>query len=137
LQTDTSDCSEIAALTAALIKLQGINADHLSAMFDYSTRMGPAYAGHDIVYAAGMWVDAQINVAFAVDLSAIAAVPPEQRLSTLLDAGQVYGFYNWYLKPEVRQNQLDHGLDGGILAFYYYWYFAGIGQGNSTVTKIG
>jgi hypothetical protein len=54
-------------------------------------------------------------------------------LPSLLAQQRVFGFYNWYLNPAVRAAQLAHGQDGGILSFYYQYYFAGIGQGNTTI----
>ena len=46
---------------------------------------------------------------------------------------RAFGFYDWYLQPNVRQDQLARGVDGGIIAFYYQYYLAGIGQGNTNL----
>lgn len=131
LPLDIGECSEIAALTTALIRIQGITANRVSVVLDYTTRDKPFFAGHQVCYAAGMWIDSEVNVAFKVDLKVLQSIQPSVRLRYLLNIQQVFGFYNWYLKPEVRLAQTNRGVDGGVLVAYYDGYFAGLGQGDS------
>ena len=126
------DCDQIAELLSILARAEGIAAHRLILHFDYAAAPGRFVASHDVVYAGGLWLDAEINTAFAVNLHQIVQQPPAQRLSYLFANHAVFGFYNWYLQPQVRAAQLRHGLDGGILSFYYAYYFAGLGQGNSS-----
>jgi transglutaminase-like putative cysteine protease len=133
LQLRTGDCTEIANLLSILVRAQGIPAQELAQSYNYATPTGPFVSSHVVVYAGGLWLDAEINIAFKASLSQLHQTPPAQRLENLLADQQVFGFYNWYLQPQVRASELAHGLDGGILAFYYQYYFQGIGSGNSIV----
>jgi len=133
LHLKTGDCTEIADLEALLVRAQGIPARIVGQIYSYQSPAGYVGAQHVVAYAGGLWLDAEINTAFQVDLAHLAAVPPYSRLPDLLSAHRVYGFYNWYLQPQVRAEQLARGLDGGILGFYYLYYFAGFANGNSQV----
>jgi hypothetical protein len=132
LSLPTGDCSTIAQLTASFARLQGIDAQVVDLEVDYTTRLGEFAGGHAVVSAGGLWLDAQTNIAFNMDPAAIQALPPGKRLPSLLAGGDVYGFYNWYLNPAVRAEQLQRGLDGGAMAFFWHYYLAGLGQGNTT-----
>jgi transglutaminase-like putative cysteine protease len=131
LNFSVGDCGTIAQLTATFCRLQGIEAQVVSISPDFWTPTGEFSGVHAVCQAAGLWLDAQTNIAFQMDPVAIQAVPPDQRLPALLQNGQVYGFYNWYLNPDVRAEQLQRGLDGGAQAFFWHYYLAGLGQGNS------
>jgi hypothetical protein len=133
LQLRTGDCSEIADLLQGLLRCQGIAAPELVQVYNYKTPLGRFVASHVVVYTGGMWLDAEINTAFRLQLHQLTKVPPSQRLSSLLKGDDVFGFYDLYLKPQVRLSELRHGVDGGIIAFYYQYYFAGIGQGNTSL----
>jgi hypothetical protein len=129
----TGDCTEIAELVLTLLQAQGISGRLLNQNYNYPTNLGTFAAKHAVVYADGLWIDAQINTAFRVDLHGLANVAPDQRLDCLLASRHVYGFYNWYLEPQVRAKELHLGVDGGIVSFYYQYYFAGIGNGLSEI----
>jgi Transglutaminase-like superfamily len=134
LHLRAGDCAEIAQLLQAVVQAEGIPARQLVQSYNYPSALGPFIASHDVVYAGGLWLDAEINTAFRLDLARFEGIAPAQRLNSLFDSNRVFGFYNWYLQPAVRQAQLSHGLDGGIIAFYYQYYFAGIGQGHTQLT---
>jgi hypothetical protein len=125
-------CSEIAQLTAAFAQLQGISAQVIGLNIDFTVNGSEFYSAHQVVSADGMWLDAQTNIAFNFDPVAIQSLSPYQRLPSLLNSGNVYGFYNWYLNPSVRAQQLAAGQDGGSGAFDWYYYLAGLGQGTTT-----
>jgi hypothetical protein len=136
LHLRSGDCTEIAELLQSLVQLQGIPAKELEQSYNFQTSVGHFIASHDVVYAGGLWLDAEVNTAFALNLTAIQRVPPAARLQSLLANNRVFGFYNWYLQPQVRAEQLARGLDGGILSFDYQYYFEGIGQGNTSLRFI-
>lgn len=131
LHLRAGDCTEIAELLVVLAQAQGIAARSLGQSYSYPTDRGAFVSSHVAVYAGGLWLDAEINVAFALDFRNLLQIAPEARLQTLLNTRRVFGFYNEYLRPDVRTAQLSRGLDGGIIAFYYQYYFAGIGNGNT------
>jgi hypothetical protein len=131
LNLPTACCTQIAELTASFARLQGIDAQVISLDADYATPQGTFGGGHMIVQAGGLWLDAQTNIAFAMDPVALQGWDPQQRLPMLLGAGNVYGFYNWYLNPSVRAEELTRGLDGGAMAFYWQYYLGSLGQGNT------
>lgn len=132
LNTSIGDCSEYATLIAALGRLQGIAARTNWIVIDYPSQLGRFYAGHVVAEAEGMLFDGQNNVAFRGSLASIAAAAaPANRLQALLDSGGVFGFYNYQLKPDIRARQVKLGMDGGVILFYYKYYFEGIGQGTS------
>ncbi len=134
LHLHTSDCVGIAQLLQFLVKADGIPARQLVQSYHYQSALGPFIASHDVVYAGGFWLDAEINTAFRLNLAQLVRIPPNQRLESLFEHHRVYGFYDWYLQPQVRQAQLARGLDGGIIAFYYQYYLGGIGQGRTELT---
>jgi hypothetical protein len=127
------DCVEISDLLLSLVRAQGIPAHELAQSYHYLTPQGRFVASHDVVYADGMWLDAEINTAFGVNLSQLRALSPDSRLQSLLNHHQVFGFYDFYLQPQVRLHQLREGQDGGIIAFYYQYYFEGIGKGHTRI----
>jgi hypothetical protein len=124
-------CTEIAQLTASFAHLQGISAQVISFTTTLPTALGDFGGAHTFVSAGGMWLDAQSNIAFNFDPIAIQALPAYQRLTSLLNSGNVYGFYNWYLNPSIRNEQLQRGLDGGTVAFAWYYYLAALGSGTT------
>jgi hypothetical protein len=126
-------CTQLADLELILIRAQGIPARELAQAYNYQTPDGQIAATHVVVYAGGLWLDAEINTAFVVNLNTLGRISPFSRLSNLLAADRVLGFYNWYLQPQVRAEQLARGVDGGIIAFYYDYYFAGYHNGASLV----
>jgi hypothetical protein len=126
-------CTQLADLELILIRAQGFKAQELAQAYNYVSPGGLITATHVVVYAGGHWLDAEINTAFAVNLNKLAQVSPFDRLTNLLDSRAALGFYNWYLQPQVRQDQLSRGVDGGIIAFYYQYYFAGFHNGKSLV----
>jgi hypothetical protein len=130
------DCAQISDLLSMLLRAQGIKASEVVQSYNYRTPIGHFIASHDVVYAKGLWLDAEINTAFAVSLSTLHRTAPAARLPDLLSGHHVFGFYNDYLQPHVRLSQLRHGLDGGIIAFYYQYYFQGIGQGHTQITLV-
>ena len=81
----------------------------------------------------GMVFDPLNNVALQVDLANIVGVAPSDRLNYLLVNHFVYGFYNINLKPEVRQVYVEQNNDPGLLPYYYYYDFEGMGQGHTTL----
>jgi hypothetical protein len=127
----SGDCRQIADLLSMLVRAEGIPVHELTQSYNYMTPQGLFQASHDVVYADGLWLDAEINTAFAVNLQQFTHISPNRRLDFLLDNHHVFGFYNWYLQPQVRAAQIANGYDGGILSFYYQYYFAGIGQGGT------
>jgi hypothetical protein len=133
LHLQVGDCAQIAQLLESIIHIEGIPALQLAQYYKFTTPLGSFVSSHDVVYAGGLWLDAEINTAFALDLKHFVKTAPYHRLSSLLNHHEVFGFYNWYLQPPVRAAQLEHGLDGGILSFYYQYYFAGIGQGETAL----
>jgi hypothetical protein len=136
LHLRVGNCTQIADALAGLVQAEGIPARELGQVYNYQTPLGLFQASHVSVYANGLILDAEINVAFAVNLKALGQVSPAARLPALLDSQRVFGFYNWYLQPQVRLNQLARGQDGGILSFFYQYYFAGIGQGDTALTFV-
>ncbi len=133
LHLPTGDCSEIADLLSLLVRAQGLAAQEIAQSYNYPSPLGPFVSDHVAVYAGGLWLDAEANTAFALDLRHLQQIPAGSRLPDLLDSHRVFGFYNDYLQPQVRQEQLRRGLDGGIIAFYYQYYFAGIGDGHTQI----
>jgi hypothetical protein len=133
LHLSMGDCSEIADLAHLLIQAEGIPVQLVEQGYSYQSAIGFIGAGHVAVYAGGLWLDAEINTAFAFTFRDLARTAPNQRLQSLLDHHRVYGFYDWYLQPQVRAEQLARGWDGGIIAFYYKYYLAGYQNGNSRV----
>jgi hypothetical protein len=131
LHLRTGDCNEIGFLLTNLVRAAGVRASALAQIYNYPSTQGPFQASHVVVYAGGLWLDAEINTALAVDLNQIARISPMSRLQHLQDRRRVFGFYDWYLEPNVRGEQLSRGVDGGIIAFYYQFYLAGIAQGNT------
>jgi hypothetical protein len=136
LHLKTGSCAQIAELLKSVVLAEGIQARELVQSYNYATPHGRFVATHAAVYAGGLWLDAEINTAFRINLRTIGATPPNARLPALLASHAVFGFYNWYLQPHVRATQLVRGLDGGILSFYYQNYFAGIGQGQTKLTLV-
>ncbi len=137
LPMTSGDCSEFASLTAALCKIQGFEARIVSWVSSYTSPTGGVIVGvHAVAYVNGMLLDALANIGIQVNLDAIRHVPPAQRLQRLLDQGLVYGFYDWFAKPEVRQVHLARGYDAAVIPLYYFYYFEGIGQGKSSLTMI-
>jgi hypothetical protein len=134
LHMRAGDCTEIGHLMTVLAKAQGIHARTLGQSYNYPTPQGKFVASHVVAYAGGLWLDAEINVAFALDFRNLARIRPASRLEALLNRRRVFGFHNEYLRPPVRLAQLSRGLDGGILSFYYKYYFAGIGNGHTQLT---
>jgi hypothetical protein len=134
LQLQTGDCSEQAGLVAMLAQLMGISGQRVSLICNFnSPQVGPFFAGHEIFYAAGLWVDAETNIAFGVEPGKLLSIAPQNRLQALMNQHLVFGFYNWYLTPAVRSEQLGLGQDGGIIAYFYPYYFAALGQGATTL----
>ncbi len=133
LHLQAGDCVEIAQLLTILLHAEGVAARDLGLVDNFETNLGQFVSGHVLVNAGGLWLDAETNTAYALSLQQIERVPPAERLQTLFDAGRVFGFYNWYLQPQVRQKDVAIGQDGGIVAFYYQYYLEGIGQGNTKV----
>lgn len=123
------DCTEYAELVYELARLMGISATVSSIGWDFPTRLGRFYSSHVMVFANGLWIDPEINLAFRVDLATLRATDPARRLETILNSGKVYGFYNYLVYPSVRAEQLGRGVDGGVIAFYYYYYLMGMYQG--------
>jgi hypothetical protein len=136
LHLPTGDCTQIANLTLGMVRAEGIPARELGQIYNYPSPQGLFQANHVVVYANGLWLDAEINTAFAINLNTLGAIPPAARLEQLLDNQEVFGFYDWYLQPQVRLDQLAQGQDGGIIAFYYQDYLAGIGQGNTALNFV-
>jgi hypothetical protein len=131
LHLSTGDCTQIANALLGLVRAEGISARELAQVYNYPTPVGQFAANHVVVFADGLWLDAEINTAFAININTLASTNPANRLQTLLDGQHVFGFYDWYLQPQVRLNQLSQNQDGGIIAFYYQWYLEGIHQGNT------
>ena len=145
LGTPLGDCNEYADLLTALLRVQKVEANSVSYHFSFIARswggkvtFSPKFdASHCVVHAGGMLVDATVNIAF--DLQGdfdMKDVPRQQRLTRLIETNRVYGFYNWLLKPDVREEVLAGDTDGGILAFYYYYYLYGVGTEESTRTVL-
>ncbi len=136
LHLHTGDCTEIANLLNLLVRSQGIASQEVAQIYNFHTSVGQFVASHVAVYAGGLWLDSEINTAFALSMSQFRQIHPSARLEALLHGHHVFGFYNWYLKPQVRHHQLQQGEDGGIIAFYYLYYFQGIGSKHSTVDLV-
>lgn len=136
LHLKNGDCNEIADLLLILCKAQGIAGRLLGQVYNYPTANGAFVSSHVVVHAGGLWLDAQTNTAYALDLRNLQRIAPAGRLRTLVDTRRVFGFYNWYLQPQIRQQQLAQGYDGGIIAFYYKHYFEGIGQGHTRLSYL-
>jgi hypothetical protein len=136
LHLKQGDCNEIADLLNILVRAQGIGGRILGQVYNFPTEQGTFVSNHAVVYAGGLWLDAQTNMAFALDFRNLKRIAPQQRLRSLLDTRRVFGFYNWYLQPHIRQQQLAAGYDGGIIAFYYKYYFEGIGQGRTQLSFV-
>jgi hypothetical protein len=134
LNLQTGDCSEEAALCQKLAALMGITGPRLDLVSNFnSPQLGLFFAGHEIFYADGLWIDAETNMAFAVQPGNLLAVAPLKRTASLFNSHQVYGFFNWYMTPVVRTEQLGLGQDGGVIAYYYPYYFQSLGQGSTTL----
>jgi hypothetical protein len=135
LRLPQGDCSEYAELFRQLAKLQGYDAKHLSWVTNYfsPTANTYVYSEHALVRVDGMVFDPLNNVAMQVDLANIVGVAPTNRLTYLLANHDVFGFYNWNLKPEVRQVYVEENQDPGVLPFYFYYDFEGMGQGYTTL----
>lgn len=126
----TGDCTEYAELLFELARLMGISAKVSSIGWDFPTSLGRFISSHVMVFANGLWIDPEINLAFRVNLTTLRATSPANRLESILDSGKVYGFYNYLVYPVVRADQLSRGVDGGVIAYYYYYYLIGMYQGN-------
>ncbi len=136
LRLTQGDCSESAELFRALALLQGVPSQHVSWVINYvSPEAGTEVQMlHAMVVADGMVFDPLENIAMQIDLNFLQkAVPPEDRLAYLLNNHLLYGFYNWNLKPEIRQVYVEQNNDPGILPSFYYYLLEGMGQGSSTV----
>jgi hypothetical protein len=127
LSLQVGNCAQIAQLTACFAILQGVPAQVYSYTTAFPTALGEYDMAHQWVVADGMWLDAEANVAFSIDPTSLQALPPYQRLSSLISSGNVYGFYNWYLNPPVRNEQLSRGFDGGVVAWLWYYNLASLG----------
>jgi hypothetical protein len=127
------DCSELEDLTASLANLLGIEGKYLGLYYDYNTPIGVFSSGHQVFYAEGLWIDSEINTAFKINFEQFLKVKSSERLDYLINNKLIYGFYDWYLNPKVRKEQLLYNQDGGTIAFYYYYYFEGIDQGKSNM----
>ncbi len=136
---DLGDSSEIANLVSTLLTLWEIPHRIIGYAWRFESHawkstlaLGDFFAGHQLVQAAGLIVDGETNMAFHVgDNYQLTGIAPERRLSELIAEHRIYGFYNWFLKPEVRAEQLKRGVDGGIIAFFYYYYLYGTDQADS------
>jgi hypothetical protein len=145
-------CTQEALLTERLATIMGISGAMMGVTVSFAGAYGSIFAGHYVYYADGLWVDAETNTAYGINLDsalgyasvpaneprsmsygALLGIAPYQRLQTLVNRHLVYGFYDYYLKPDVRQQQIKSGTDGGIIAFYYYHYLAGLGLGASSL----
>jgi len=145
-------CTQEAALTERLAAIMGISGATINLQVNFHGPYGLVYAGHYIFYADGLWIDAETNTAYGINLdSSLGFTPdpadepgsityetllsysPYQRLQALLNLNLVYGFYDYLLKPDVRQQQINSGNDGGVIAFYYYHYLAGLRMGFSSL----
>ncbi len=133
LHLPMGDCTQIADALVGIVRASGVAARELGQVYDFPSPVGPFLANHVVVYAGGLWLDAEINTAFVLDLNQIQQVAPADRLQFLLDNQRVFGFYDWYLQPQVRLNQLAQGQDGGIIAFYYQYYLEGLGNGDTQI----
>jgi hypothetical protein len=136
LHLGTGNCVEISDLLSILLRSQGYKAFQVVQSYNYLTPLGRFVSSHDVVYANGLWLDAEINTAFAIPLSELRNLPPANRLEDLVSGHHVFGFYDYYLEPHVRLTQLRYGEDGGIIAFYYQYYFQGIGLGHSSIDLV-
>ncbi len=133
IRNELADCSELSNLMAILLELQGIRSKSVgyvwnfpSCSYDGKTILGPFFSSHRLVWAENIIVDAETNLAFHIGKDYLmASLAPRDRLMWLLDNNRVYGFYNWFIKPDVREEQLARNQDGGLIAFYYYYYFYG------------
>src|SRR5262249_7918461 len=131
------NCAHFAVLVHELLLIQGISAIHYNIQLKYSTTLGEFATGHNLVLAGGLLIDAEVNVAFNIgSLSQLTAMTPFGRLSRLLSADKVYGFYDWMNYPPIRIADLGNGYDGGILSWVYQFILAGIGQGATSLRKI-
>ncbi len=133
------DCSEYANLLFNLLELQNIPAKIVGYTWNFDTSLlyqsgtsGNFQAGHQLVWSEGMLVDSEINVAFDVEGDyELRNRSIENPLIDMIDNHKIYGFYNWLLKPDIRKEQLARNMDGGIIAFYYHYYLAGLHKGKS------
>jgi hypothetical protein len=130
----TGDCSELTDITVGLLRAEGFPARPLGIVLSYQSAAGFVGATHQVAYVPGMWLDAETNVALGASLPQIGSIAGPARLQWLLDRHLVFGFYNWYLHPDVRQEQLNRGLDGGAIVYYYRYYLGGIGLGGSRLS---
>jgi len=148
-------CTQLALLSLRLAQVMGIAGRMVSVSVNYIGTYGPVFAGHYIFYADQLWLDAETNTAYAISLDSVFGAKytsadagraisydsllgydPSSRLLALLELHLVYRFYDYDLKPDVREAELNNGQDGGIIAFYYYYYLAGLGQGDSALHAV-
>jgi hypothetical protein len=130
-------CTQLASLVVTMADIMGITAQQYEVDINYNTVFGQFLDGHQVVIADGMILDPESNLAFNIgSLVSFVAIPPANRLIQLLQTNNVYGFYNWLDYPPIRAEQLSRGQDGGAIAFYYRYFFAGIGQGNSSMSAV-
>jgi hypothetical protein len=137
MRQTVGNCGHLAQLVRELALIQGIPATHYAIIENFSGPFGQFGTGHNLVLADGLLIDAEINAAFDIgSLNDLESIPGGDRLGTLLRTGHVYGFYNWLNSPPIRNEQLSRGQDGGVIAYYYYWYFLGLDLGNAQIWKI-
>ncbi|MBO0699004.1 MAG: VCBS repeat-containing protein, partial [Zavarzinella sp.] len=131
------NCGHIAWTVQALALIQDIPATHYHLTEQFDTPYGRFAAGHNLVFADGLLLDAEIGVAFNIgSLQELGAISPSSRLPRLLAQGRVLGFYNWLNSPPVRGEQLARGEDGGGIAYYYWFYLWGLDQGATQIRRI-
>ncbi len=135
--TPIGNCYHDANLVRALLLIQGIPAVQYHLAYDFPVSWGRFVSMHNLVFADGLLLDGEVNLALNIgSLNQLLSMAPYSRLTTLLSAGDVYGFYDWLNYPPVRAEQLSRGFDGGILSWVYRYMLAGIDQGNTVVTKV-
>jgi hypothetical protein len=131
------NCGHIGRLVLELALIQDIPATDYALTERFDTPYGPFSTGHNLVFAGGLLLDAEINAAFQIgSFRELNAIWPTSRLPRLLAQDRVLGFYNWLNSPPVRAEQLNRGEDGGGIAYYYWFYLWGLDQGATQLRRI-
>jgi hypothetical protein len=132
------NCAHLARTVQELALIQDIPATHYAITWNFGTPYGDFQAGHNLVYAAGLLLDAEVGVAFHIgSFGELNAISPQSRLARLLGQHRVLGFYNWLNSPPVRAEQLGRQQDGGAIAYFYWFYLWGINQGSTRLARVG
>ncbi|MEM7228803.1 MAG: hypothetical protein AAF432_08305 [Planctomycetota bacterium] len=137
LEQRTGDTATYTGALTILLECQDITARIRGFTWRYSPHgwtqddlQLPFHNEHQQVWAAGMVMDPQANIAFDVQGEFLdSQTPAPERLRSLIESERIYGAYNWLNNPVVREAQLALGRDGGAVVYLSAYHFEGMQRG--------